>query len=393
MESSNLSVKQITSVAQIIERNITILEKGNALAVEQLKAVQEMVIDNYEDRAEAISVLDKCRDVYAKVQDKRKEATVPIDEIKSWLMSYERPIDPEGKDNEYSRAKAVVNAYDQKKLDAKKKAELDAETARKVNVYKAELKASVGRALAEMVAGQKKNMIQQMATWEQGITLENYNAMVDKVNNPKPVSLKQELYDKCFHDNFKHSYLLNDQLTKEYIESLKSDYPYDTFNKDYQAIAAEIINSYREKMSSIKVRLEEIKGNAEKASARKKELEEQALKEAQQVDQQASEAIKDIESQRDMNIVSAEFVRQGTLSDIEAGPSKKKASFENDSMWLVPLQQVIGHVALTGIPIKKKSGEYIDAIQWFLTKFETLGKEVPGIKLIDVAKTIIKSKE
>lgn len=387
-----LPTKQIQSVAQIIERNITTLEKGSELAIESLKEVQAMVINTDEDRDEAISTLDKCRDVYTKVQTSRKEATVPIDEIKSWLMSYERPIDPEGKDNEYSRAKAVINAYDQKKLDAKKEAELAAEMARKVAVYKAELKASVGKGLTEMIAGQKKNVIQSMAKWEQGISLENYPQMVDKINNPKPIILKQEAYDGCFNTNFKHSYLLNDELTKEYIESLKKDYPYDTFNKDYQAIVVEIFNEYKDRMPSIKTKLEEIKGNAEKEAIRKKQLEEEALLATQQVDQQSAEAIKDIESQKDMNIVEAEFVRQGTLADVEAGPSKKKASFEDDKKWLVPLQQIIGHVATSGVNIRNAKGEYIPAIQWWLTRFESLGKEVNGVKLEDVAKTIVKGK-
>ncbi len=85
-------------------------------------------------------------------------------------------------------------------------------------------------------------------------------------------------------------------------------------------------------------------------------------------------------------------MRQGTLSDVEAGPSKKKASFENDVMWLKPLQEVIGHVALSGMTIRKKNGEYIDSVAWWLTKFETLGKEVKGIQLVDIAKTIVKGK-
>lgn len=390
---TNLPSKQIQSVAQIIERNISILEKGSALAIEHLKNVQEMEINSEEDKAEAIDTLAKIKGVYDKIQVARMEATKPIDEIKSWLMSFERPIDPDGKDNEYSRAKANVNRYDQKVLDAKKKAELEAEMARKVNVYKAELKAAVGRSLTEMMAGQKKNAIQKMAAWEQKVTLENYDEMVNKINNPPAAALKQEDYDKCFHTNFKHSYLLNDELTKEYIESLKKDYPFEPFNNDYKAIVAEIFNEYKEKMPSIKIKLEEIKGNKEKEEARQKQLQEEALKQTQAVDDQAKEALKDIDSQKDMATVEAEFIRQGTLADVEAGPSKKKASFADDSKWLVPLQQVIGHVATNGVNIKNAKGEYIPAVQWWLGKFETLGKEVPGIKLTELAKTIVKSKE
>jgi len=98
--SDNLSVKQITSVAQIIEKNIATLERGSALAVENLKEVQTMEITE-ENKQDAIDILAKCKAIFDKVQTLRKEATVPIDEIKSWLMSFERPIDPDGKDNEY----------------------------------------------------------------------------------------------------------------------------------------------------------------------------------------------------------------------------------------------------------------------------------------------------
>lgn len=387
-----VQIKQIDSVAAIINRNLATLERGSALAIENLKAVQEMEINTDEDKQQAIEILAKVKNVFDKVQTSRKEATVPIDEIKSWLMSYERPIDPEGKDNEFSRAKAVINAYDQAKLDAKKKAEVEAEMVRKVNVYKAELKASVAKSLADMVAGLKKTLIQQMAAWEAKITLENHAEMTERLNHAKQPDIKQEKYDACFHENFRKSYLLNDQLTKEYIESLKKEFPYAKFDSEYKAIAVEIVNSYKEKMPSIKAKLEEIKGNAEKEAQRLKQVEEEALKEAQLVDKQRDEAVKDIDSTKDMETVEAEFIKQGSTQDLEAGPSKKEASFENDAMWLKPLQEVIAHVAINGMTIRKKNGEYIDSISWWLKKFEALGKEVNGIKLVDVAKTIVKQK-
>lgn len=394
VESTLPALPQIQTVAERFQTNLPQIQKGNEIAIRVLKSIQSAEIKTDADREEQVAKLTKVKDIYAKVNSLRVQVTEPIDQIKDYLMSFERPMDDKGKDNEYARAKAVITTYDQWKLDEKKKAELAAEQQRQLTVYKAELKAAVGKQLVEMLAGVKKTLIQGMAQWEKGLTLENFTAKEAEIAKPGSPALKMDKYEACFHTDFNRRHLLNEQLTKEYIESLKTDYPYEQFNNSYIEIVTEIKNSYRSRMGAIKVQLLEAKDNAEKEALRKAEIDAQDEANRLKVDNEASSALQQVESQKDMNLMEATFVQQAQTADLDAGPSGKKASFEKDSLWLKPLLEVISIVATSGKvqSIRNTKGEYIPAIQWWLTKYETLGKEVSGVKLTEVAKTIVRKK-
>lgn len=392
VESTLPALPQIQTVAERFQTNLPQIQKGNEIAIRVLKSIQSAEIKTDADREEQVAKLTKVKDIYAKVNSLRVQVTEPIDQIKDYLMSFERPMDDKGKDNEYARAKAVITTYDQWKLDEKKKAELAAEQQRQLTVYKAEIKAAVGKQLVEMLAGVKKTLIQGMAQWEKGLTLENFAAKEAEIAKPGSPALKMDKYEACFHTEFNRRHLLNEQLTKEYIESLKSDYPYEQFNNSYIEIVTEIKNSYRSRMGAIKVQLLEAKDNAEKEALRKAEIDAQDEANRLKVDNEASSALQQVESQKDMNLMEATFVQQAQLQDISAGPVKMVAAFTNDKLWMKALVEAIAMVAISDkMPsIRKKSGDYIDPIGWWLEKFSYLGKQIEGITLTETAKTIIR---
>jgi len=395
--STELTVLPITTIAEKIEANLPRIQRGNEIAIKVLKEIQATEVTDDETRDAVITRLTKVRDIYAKVNEMRVEITQPLDQIKDYLMSFERPLDDKGKDNEYALAKAVVTSYDQKKIDEKKKAELAAEMQRQVAVYKAEIKSAVGKQLAEMFAGIKKTMLNTMAQWEKSVTMENYDHKLAEINkNTNPV-LNEEKYNACFHTDFNKRHILNDELTKEYIESLKQEkeLSYRLFNTAYISTATEIKNEYRAKMPAIKQALLDAKDNAEKEAARKTLIDKQDELRRKEVESELATATTAIENQKDMNIMEATFVEQATTQDLNAGPVKIVAEFVSDRSWLVPLLDVIGKVATSGkiTTIRKKNGDYIDAIGWWLAKFAETGKEVNGIALKETAKTIVRRKK
>jgi len=389
------AVQRITTVTEKITSNLPRLQKGNEIAMTELKEIQAMTIENDDQETLVIEKLTKVRSVYQKVNALRVEITGPIDELKDFLMTFERSIDDRGKDNEYAKAKQVVTDYQQKKLDEKKKAEILAEQIKQLSIYKAEIKAGVGRQLAQMLAGQIKNITDRMYEWEKSINLENFEGKVKGLNTPREYKLDEAKYNACFHTNFNKSFLMNDELTKEYVESLKAEHPYKQFNDTYVTQVVEIVNGYRAKMPDVKHQLEAAKQNAEKEKERLANLEAERNKTNAMLDEQLSQAVKSVEDSKDMDKMEAEFVSQAQTQDLSAGPVKKEALFEDELKWLKPLQEVIAVVASSGVigTIKKKNGkEYIDGVQFWLTKLEAIDKPVSGIVLKEVPKTIVRSK-
>src|SRR6185369_15232397 len=128
------AVQRITTVSEKITSNLPRLQKGNEIAMTELKEIQQMSIENDEQEATVIEKLTKVRSVYNKVNALRVEITGPIDDLKDFLMTFERSIDDRGKDNEYAKAKQVVTDYQQKKLDEKKKAEILAEQIKQLSI-------------------------------------------------------------------------------------------------------------------------------------------------------------------------------------------------------------------------------------------------------------------
>ena len=386
--------QKVLSVSERIKANLPQIIKGHEIAMRALSAIREIVITTDEQREEAVSKLATVRKITERIHEYRTEITKPFDEVFDYLMSFERPLDDKGKDNEFAKAKAQITAYDQKKIDDKKKAEAEAEVLRQTANYKAELKAAVGRQLVDMMAGQKNTMISGMARWEKNLTLINFDAKEAEINLPGSPALKMEIYDACFNTNFNRKYILNEQATKEYIESLKTEYPYAKYNEEYKVMATELKNEYRAKMGSIKKQLIEAQANSEAEEKRKKEIEAKEEADRKKVADEQASATLNVESQKDMSMMEAEFIKQGTTQDLEAGPVKKEASFVNDGLWMKPLMDVVAHVATSGSvsTIRKKNGEYIDSVDWWLKKFAPLGKTVDGVVIRDAAKTIIREK-
>jgi len=402
MNESNLPALPSTTM-EVAKANLPRIIKGNEIAVTLLKEIQMQEIATDEDRQASIEKLAKTKAVTDKLDLLIKETVGPLEDFIDQVKSYKKSIDYASKTkdgNEYTKAKAVIEAYDQRKAKEAERIRLEAEFLKKQNLYKAEIKEGIGRRLVDMISGQKKNIIDGMARWEAGLTLANFELSFEKLAVQKPI-LKKDKWEECFVVPFQQGQLMTKEVFAAYLTELKQEYPYEKYNSEFAEAVSPILNEYRAKKDVVKKRLEEIEKASEEAKValeqkRKDELEKQRQEQIKLADQQQVEAMDKVDHQKEMDKMNAEFTEQVQTQDIEDLPMKKEASFEDNVNYLKPFAEVVGACALNpkfpGI-MKKNGTEYVDHVQWWLDWYAGNCKDaIKGIKIIQVPKTIIRKK-
>jgi len=402
MSESNLPALPSTTM-EVAKANLPRIIKGNEIAVTLLKEIQTQEIATDEDRQAAIEKIAKTKAVTDKLDLLIKETVGPLEDFIDQVKSYKKSIDYASKTkdgNEYTKAKAVIEAYDQRKAKEAERIRLEAEFLKKQNLYKAEIKEGVGRRLVDMISGQKKNIIDGMARWEAGLTLANFELSFEKLAVQKPI-LKKDKWEECFKISSQPGQLMTKEVFDAYLEELRKEYPYENYNAQFAEATAPILNEYRAKKDTVKRRLEEIEKASEEARValeqkRKDELEKQRVEQIKIADQQQVEAMEKVDHEKEMDKMNAEFTEQVQTQDIEDLPTKRIASFEDDANYLKPFAEVVGACALNpkfpGI-MKKNGTEYVDHVQWWLDWYAGNCKDaIKGIKIVNVPKTIIRKK-
>jgi len=402
MSESNLPALPSTTM-EVAKANLPRIIKGNEMAVKLLKEIQDTAIANDEERQVAIEKIAKTKAVTDKLDLLIKETVGPLEDFIDHVKSYKKSIDYASKTkdgNEYTKAKAVIEAYDQAKAKEAERIRLEAEFLKKQNLYKAEIKEGIGRRLVDMISGQKKNIIDGMARWEAGLTLANFELSFEKLANQKPI-LKKDKWEECFKIPFQQGQLMTKEVFDAYLDELRKEYPYENYNAQFAEATAPILNEYRAKKDTVKRRLEEIEKASEEAKValeqkRKDELEKQRQEQIKIADQQQVEAMEKVDHEKEMDKMNAEFTEQVQTQDIEDLPTKRIASFEDNANYLKPFAEVVGACALNpkfpGI-MKKNGTDYVDHVQWWLDWYAGNCKDaIKGIKIIQVPKTIIRKK-
>jgi hypothetical protein len=402
MSESNLPALPSTTM-EVAKANLPRIIKGNEIAVTLLKAIQMQEIATDEDRQAAIEKLAKTKAVTDKLDLLIKETVGPLEDFIDQVKSYKKSIDYASKTkdgNEYTKAKAVIEAYDQAKAKEAERIRLEAEFLKKQNLYKAEIKEGIGRRLVDMLSGQKKNIIDGMARWESVLTLANFEVSFEKLQTQKPI-LKKDKWEECFAIPFQQGQLMTKEVFDAYLNELRKEYLYENYNAQFAEATAPILNEYRAKKDAVKRKLEEIQKASEDARValeqkRKDELEKQRVEQIKIANQQQVEAMEKVDHEKEMDKMNAEFTEQVQTQDIEDLPMKKVASFEDDANYLKPFAEVVGACALNpkfpGI-IKKNGAEYVDHVQWWLDWYAGNCKDaIKGIKIVNVPKTIIRKK-
>jgi len=402
MSESNLPALPSTTM-EVAKANLPRIIMGNGMAVKLLKEIQDTAIANDEERQVAIEKIAKTKAVTDKLDLLIKETVGPLEDFIDQVKSYKKSIDYASKTkdgNEYTKAKAVIEAYDQRKAKEAERIRLEAEFLKKQNLHKAEIKEGIGRRLVDMLSGQKKNIIDGMARWEAGLTLANFELSFEKLAVQKPI-LKKDKWEECFKISAQPGQLMTKEVFDAYLEELRKEYPYENYNAQFAEATAPILNEYRAKKDAVKRKLEEIQKASEEAKValeqkRKDELEKQRVEQIKIADQQQVEAMEKVDHEKEMDKMNAEFTEQVQTQDIEDLPMKKEASFEDNVNYLKPFAEVVGACALNpkfpGI-MKKNGTDYVDHVQWWLDWYAGNCKDaIKGIKIVNVPKTIIRKK-
>ena len=402
MSESNLPALPSTTM-EVAKANLPRIIKGNEIAITLLKEIQMQEIATDEDRQASIEKLAKTKAVTDKLDLLIKETVGPLEDFIDQVKSYKKSIDYASKTkdgNEYTKAKAVIEAYDQRKAKEAERIRLEAEFLKKQNLHKAEIKEGIGRRLVDMLSGQKKNIIDGMARWEAGLTLANFELSFEKLAVQKPI-LKKDKWEECFKISAQPGQLMTKEVFDAYLNELRKEYPYENYNAQFAEATAPILNEYRAKKDTVKRRLEEIEKASEEARValeqkRKDELEKQRVEQIKIADQQQVEAMEKVDHEKEMDKMNAEFTEQVQTQGIEDLPTKRIASFEDNANYLKPFAEVVGACALNpkfpGI-MKKNGTEYVDHVQWWLDWYAGNCKDaIKGIKIVNVPKTIIRKK-
>ena len=391
------------TVGEVAKANMPRIIKGNELAVTLLRGIQKSTITTEEQRAEAVAAMTKSKAVFDKVDLLVKEVVEPIEVFIESIKAYKKTIDYKStaKDgNEYTKAREVIEAYDQAKSKEIERLKAEAEILRNVNLLKAEIKEGVGKRVIGMLAGQKKNIIDGMSRWEAALTLENIDASYEKLGGKVP-TLTQEKWELCFNIDFVSplkKYMTPD-ATKAYMDELKKEFQYEQYNKEYAEIVSPILNEYRAKQEQTRGKLKEIReaGESERKrleEERKAALELKATEDRKAVDEAAAIATEAVEHQKEMDNMDAVFTEQMQTQDLYVGPMRRVAMFENTDHFLKPFAAVIGACVLNskfpGI-LKKNGVDLIDSVQWWMDWFGANCKEeIKGVVVKEVPKTIIR---
>lgn len=372
------------------------LVKRRDAAVKELSAIQAIATEEEYEYAEQICATAK--KLYDAMVAKRKLFTDPIKELITEVMSYENTINYTAKTpNEYNRVRELLEQFNQRKIDAKAKAEHEAWIVAEQLKYKAEYKAKVAEELIGKVNGIYKNMVQQMADWERKLTLENADARYDQLAGSVP-TLKREHYDSCFRRWGNRPDVMAPAQEDAYLIELKKELPYETYNEQWQQLAAPVKNEYMARKDHVKASLK-MKAEADEATRKAKEAEEERLRQEQvantikAADERSTQQVQEVRNNREVETYSADFTQQAMTSDIEAGPSKKVARFADDKNWLPSFLKVVAKCAAhPKFKLHAKEG-YVPEVKKFMDFYSAnIGEAIDGLAFDEKAKTIVRGK-
>lgn len=357
MENNQLPavVEMQQKLPQLLNEFMPKLEKYSQRAHAALDGITKC---ESEDEAEQIiSLLAAVSDVYKRNNELRTQLTNFTDQFKDYLMEFERPFDPtSGKKNKYNEKKKMLIDYQQKQLEKRREEEERAAKRRDHDNAIVEIKAFIRQNLVTMVESGGIRVNDGCKAFFEASTLETFDARAKEFVNHKP-KLKQTDYDACFAMNDENANrfvkILQAGEFTTLIDELKTEEPYEKWNKQFMEVISPIINEWRDRIPEIKKQKEELA-----AAAKKSEADVQALKEkqkqenelrAQQVQQQltfeAEQKKQEIAQEADHEVTGNMLQHQAaTQAMADAGKFKLVLKFTDPKLTPKALCNMIYHV-------------------------------------------------
>lgn len=398
---------EIKSVAEKVETILPKLVKGNANCLAILSEIK--VIENDEQFENATTDLVDVRTTYDKMKALRMEVTDVLMELKDELMSYERPLNTTDAKSEYSRARKVLETYQQEKLE-KVRAEQALQAKKKdQDNHKVDLRAKMIENLANNVVETIKTADQYSKMLFDSLPLDIFDEKAETFKKQKP-KLKQENYDKCFamHHN---TALLTKMEFDALVSDVKVNEPYDKWNEALIEAVAPIMNEWRARIPEIKeekIKIAAAQGEEKvKLEAEAKAKFDLELKQRQDnLDAAAKEQKEMIQSDANMEKMSNEFASQAANQNLDdAGKVKLILKFVDAKTTPKALFEIMYHVFshkdFPGIQKRDKvkklvfdakgRPEYIDPVQWWVDFFmDNCDAHIENTVITEDAKIVVR---
>lgn len=379
-------IEKPESIIKLIEETVPRMQKSSSLAVDALNKMKKATTD--EEFEENNLLLLKVKKTYDMIKDQmRMPITQQLDELKEFLMQFEKPLNYDSKAKSlYQEKRQLQEDYQADKLAEKKRLEAEAAKIKAREDYKTAIKQQVLTNLSDMVASKVRDADVKSKEYFDKSTLENWEDRARTFMSWKP-KLKDEDYVKCFDIADGNGPL----STEEYNVVMKMMLQEEPHSK-WEAIVLEktmpIINEWRAKIPALKQQLIERQNAASEEERQRIEAEQKAKAEAEArarqaaIDKAAEEERRKIEQDAEAEKMKNSFQQQAIVQQAEHVPTQKILRFtkpETPSALVEIIYVCFANPKFPGIIKKDKSGnpvfdkdgrpEYIAAVEWWINFF------------------------
>lgn len=402
---------EVTKVYDIIEIAKEFLPKmaiAHDKGIEMMQEIGEEINDD-EEREDAMAIGGVISSAYDKIQGYRMQMTKPLDDLKDFLMKYERPFDAKSDKSEYAKLRRKIGAYDQKKIDEKKRVEIEAAKKKAKANALTDMGTAVLQKLNDLILNKTKEAEINSKRYFEASTLDNFDTRAEAYKKMKP-ALKVDDYNACFNVSYDRNVFTEAEYS-DFSTTMKKVETYEKWSEEMVKSATPIVNAWRSKIPELKENLIKLKNASDEAertriadqqAAQAKAEEDRRLTEIQQ--NHVSTSV-EIQSKGELDKLSNSFVEQGTVQSVgEVGPTRLVLRFTDQKLTLKALTTIIVQCMASpkfpGIQKKKKdklvvdekgNPEYIDAVQWWIDFFlKNCDAHIDGTIVEEEAKVIIR---
>lgn len=401
---------EVTQVYNIIEKAKEYLPKMAIAHDKGIEMLMEFGDEIQEDeREDAVQVAGIIASAYDKIVGYRMQMTKPLDELKDFLMKYERPFDAKNEKSEYAKHRRKIGALDQKKIEEKKRiAEEAAKKKAKADAL-VDMGTKVLQNLNDLILNKTKAAESESKKYFDLCTLENFDTRAEAYKKMKP-SLKPDDYAACFKVAYDTKVFTEAEYT-DFVVTMKKVETFEKWTEEIVKSATPIVNAWRSKIPELKENLIKLK-NATDDAERKRLADEQAAKAKTEEDRRLADVQQnhmaagvDLSAKRELDKLSNAFVEQAAVQQVgDTGPTKLVLRFTDQKLTLKALTTIIVQCMASpkfpGIQKKKKdklvfdekgNPEYIEAVQWWIDFFlKNCDAHIDGTIVEEEAKVIIR---
>ena len=411
MEQTNLPepIQKPAQLSEWITTNLPWFKEKHDRVVQALNQLTEPTTE--EEYEHNNSILTKVKNTYDIVKPKRMEFTKMLDEIKDFMMEFERPMDYNTKaDSLYNEKRSYQEKYMQKKLEAKKEQEKEAAHQRAVEDHKVDITTAIKNKLASMLTEKERALDGWVLAFFKDATSKTFEGIEKKFRGITP-NLQEKTYQLCF-DVPVNSSLLKSSDFEVLVAELKAEESYDKWNKEFLNRIIPVWNGWLAKLPQIKADII-AKESAASEEDRKRIEEEQRKKQEEEqrqrqlaIDKQAKEEADRLAQESEVNKMRNSFQEQGSNQELDNVATKKVLTFikpSQPSALTLILYAVFDSPKFPGIQKKDKNGPmfddngrpvYIPAVQWwvdfYLKNCDVNRLKIQDTLVDDIAKVTIR---